>query len=112
MSLIKLIHKFNTLHTPASALSASWLEDSKSFPNLHKIEDRMLFYRNDYGEPVLCDVSKDGSFDKADLAIALFDARETGQIEGDVREVLTPDGETFVIDSDHGQDAKLGPVTW
>lgn len=72
----------------------------------------MLFYRNHYGEPVLCDVAKDGSFDKADLAIALFDARETGQIEGDVKEVQTPDGETFAIDSDHGQDAKLGPVTW
>lgn len=111
MSLIKLIVKFNTLHTPASALSESWHEDNKSFPNLHKIEDRLLFYRNGYGEPVLCDVSQDGSFDKADLAIALFDARETGQIE-DVREVLTPDGETFVIDADYGQDAKLGPVTW
>ena len=71
----------------------------------------MLMYRNNYGEPIICRVKENGAFDKADLAIALFDARETGQIEGDVQEVELPNGETFIIDADHGQDAKLSCET-
>ena len=109
---MKLIIKDGIVHTPKSALSASWLKDNKSFPSLYRIEDRMLMYRNNYGEPIICRVKENGAFDKADLAIALFDARETGQIEGDVQEVELPNGETFIIDADHGQDAKLPPVTW
>tara|TARA_R100000808_G_scaffold142_1_gene1022 strand:+ start:1117 stop:1494 length:378 start_codon:yes stop_codon:yes gene_type:complete len=55
-----------------------------------------------YDEPFTCDW-EDGKFNRAYLAVALFDARETGLMV-DVPEVVLPDGEIFVIDQDHGQD--------
>tara|TARA_A100001037_G_C14679019_1_gene426483 strand:+ start:101 stop:478 length:378 start_codon:yes stop_codon:yes gene_type:complete len=57
---------------------------------------------NRYGEPFSCDW-EDGKFNRAELAVALFDARETGLMV-DVPEVVLPDGEVFVIDRDYGQD--------
>ena len=88
------------------------MRDHERNPDLWKVKDGLLGYRDGEGGYVLCRIKENGSFDKANLAIALFDARETGQIEGDVKEVLTPNGETFVIDSDYGQDDKLPPITW
>ena len=38
--------------------------------------------------------------DRGNLAVCLFDARETGELPGDVQEVELPDGSTFAIDTE------------
>jgi hypothetical protein len=100
--MIKLIVEYNTLHVAAEDIHSpevtEWLGEGES---------ALLHYTNKFGEPFTV-TYKDGLGDngKADLAISLFDARETGTIP-DVREVELPDGEVFVIDEDHGQEARL-----
>ena len=73
-------------------------------------ENALLWYQNSYGEQVVCESGS--KLDRADLAIALFDARETGVLPGDVKEVTLPGGEVFAIDADYGQDAKYGDGGW
>jgi len=100
--MIRLIVDHNTLHVRAEDIHnpevTEWLGEG---------EPALLHYTNKFGEPFTV-TYKDGLDAKgeADLAISLYDARETGTIP-DVREVELPDGEVFVIDDDHGQEARL-----
>ena len=155
MDLIKLIIIDGILYTPASALSEGYLMDNARNPDLWKIKDKMLGYRNEHGEALLCRYSlelkgygefmkdlraqglpcgeddwrierfeataeKIEVFDKQRLSNALFDAREMGNIPANVQEVLTPEGEVFVIDYDYetiederdptGQDEGIGEL--
>ncbi len=125
MTQVTLTIDDGQLAVPHTAFTANWVRDMEEFPELHgkwswddeagksvsSIKDEAGEYHphrlggRDYskgGEPFSCDW-RDGNPDMAHLAIALFDARETGAMV-DVSEVTLPDGRTFVIDADYGQD--------
>ena len=122
---MKLILDSKTLAIQGADFKTCHIEDIESYPLTHgnwawseeheksinSIKDKdgnyhahALGYKNGWGEWADC-IYKDGEFDKADLAIALFDAREM-EIIPHVDSVELPNGETFYIDADYGQDAK------
>jgi len=123
---MKLTTDSNCLAIQSVDFKACHIEDIESYPSIHgkyewnkeqersvsSIKDKdgnyhahALGYKNGWGEWEDC-IYKDGKFDKADLAIALFDAREM-EIIPHVDSVELPNGETFYIDADYGQDAKM-----
>lgn len=90
---IKLIVIDGKLHTPYDVAS----------------DDLKKYWDDDIGREGLLLVAQDEDiitvrwpeYDPKDLAITLFDARETGQIPSDTTSVLLPDGTEFEIDA-HG----------
>tara|TARA_R110002050_G_scaffold261986_1_gene402183 strand:- start:196 stop:642 length:447 start_codon:yes stop_codon:yes gene_type:complete len=104
-SWIKDIERFPTLH-------GKWTWDAENEKSISSIKNAAgeyhaseLGYKNGWGEYQSC-TWKGGEFDEGDLAIALFDAREMGIIQHTER-VTLPNGESFTIDADYGQDEKL-----
>lgn len=91
---IKLIALDGTLYTPLNVAS----NELKNYYSDDEDEVIILASRDETGEPFTV---KWPEYDPRDLAIALYDARETGQIPSGTTTVLLPDGVEFEIDA-HG----------
>lgn len=61
----------------------------------HYSENPILLKMHDAGD---CDTIKWPDYDASDLRSALYDARETGCIPADTKDVLLPDGTVFEIE--------------
>lgn len=91
---IKLIALDGTLYTPLDAAS----NELKNYYSDDEDGVIILASRDETGDPFTV---KWPNYDPRSLAIALYDARETGQIPSDTKTVLLPDGVEFEIEA-HG----------
>jgi len=106
-NIIKLeTDEYGSLEVPITGLSEGYLKDHERRPDLYELEPQLLGHTYGGGFTTI----KESDIKPADLAIALFSARETGQMR-DVKEVQLPNGDTFIIDMDHGQDELIEKMT-
>lgn len=94
-SKIKLIVIDGTLYTPYNVASD---ELKKYYDNDMDREGLILAGRDETGDVI---TARWPNYNPKNLAITLYDARETGQIPSNTTSVLLPDGTEFEIDS-HG----------